>query len=145
MIVKYNQNLREIFVIDLQDLISSKVDFIFGTFHVDFDPSDIVGLYSYENFKICCQYNIKKVGDSFLIKISIRSSLPVFCDVCGNKFDYSFSLDVEEIYTSYFEYKQNIEDMYYFIFNGKYLDIGKICIENFISNLPMRFQDGCKK
>lgn len=142
--IKYRENQTNIFLVDLRDLISSKVEFLSGKFSILFDSFDILGLYVYDSFSLECYYDIRKIGGSFLVKLNIRSSIPVFCDICGEKFNYHFSLDVEEIFTEYFEYKKNFHDMYYFIFNGHELDVGKICIDNFISNLPIKFENGCK-
>ncbi len=143
MIINFNQKEEYLFLVDLQDLIFSKVDHLKGNFSILIKPLDIIGLYNYQDFLVNCNYNIQKLANSFLINLEISASIPIACDLCGNNFFYEFYLRVKEIFTSYFEYRNKFDDMYYFIFDGKQIDIGKVCIENFISNLPMKFVDGC--
>lgn len=143
MLIKYNSDSDKIFIIELRDLILSKVEYLKGFFEIQICPFDIVGLYNYKEFRISCLYEINKFANSFLVKIDIKAFIPVFCDLCGNPFEYQFSTSVQEVFTTFFEYKNTLEDMYYFIFDGKEIDIGKVCVENFISNLPSRFHDGC--
>ncbi|MFN3995607.1 MAG: hypothetical protein ACK4GR_03635 [bacterium] len=145
MQIKYNLNSDKILLVELKDLILSKVDHLSGDFEIFFEPLDIIGLYNYKEFSIRCSYKISKVANSFLVKMDINSLIPTFCDLCGNRFQYDFRISIEEVFTTLFEYKKNFEDMYYFVFNGQEIDIGRVCVENFISNLPLRFHDGCNK
>lgn len=141
--IKYNKNFEQVYLIDLTDLWLSKVESISGTLEILFQPMDISGLYNYKDFVLNCNYTIRKIADNFIVKVDFSSIIPTLCDVCGSEFNYHFNSTVEEVFTTHFEYKKTIDHMYYFVFDGKELDIGKICIENFISNLPTKFTDQC--
>jgi len=143
-IVKY-KDLDEVLLIQLKDLINSKVNSLEDYFIVQIEPLQIVGLYNYQTFNIECYYKISKIGSSFLVNIEINSLIPMNCDLCGNQFIYSFSFKAQEIFTPNFEPKNTLEDLSYFIFYGDEIDIGRICLENFISNLPSTFHDDCKQ
>lgn len=142
---RFDQNTQEIFVVDLNDLIHNKVEFLTGQFSIFFDKEEVIGLYCYDNFVVNCIYTIRRVANSFLVNLNISVPLPVYCDLCLNKFEYDFNLSVEEIFSTSFEYTGKSEDLYYFIFDGKHIDVGRVCVENFISNLPSKIVDNCKR
>jgi uncharacterized metal-binding protein YceD (DUF177 family) len=141
--IKYN-SLDKVFLVDIRDLISSKVNHLEGEFVIFLEPFQVVGLYNTKGFEVKCFYKIIKVGNSFVLNIKVDSFIPVNCDYCGNDFDYHFSFKVEEFFVPFYEYKGNFEDLSYFIFKGDEMDVGRVCMENFISNLPSIFSDGCK-
>ncbi|MEN3015090.1 MAG: YceD family protein [bacterium] len=138
--VKYNPEADIVYIIDLSDLINQKVDSLSDCFNIIIQPFQINSLYNTQPFILNCYYTIKKIADSFLMNLKIDCSIPTICDICGVTFNFPFRFQVQEIFTSYFEYTNKFDDMYYFISNDDKIDVGKICIENFISNLPITYR-----
>ncbi len=140
-----NLSNSEIFVIKLDDLIKEKVEEISGIVLFYFDVLSVIGLYNKKEFFLKAEYIIKKIENSFFIDINLNADIDLDCDLCGNEFIYNFNFNIQEIHSK--NYKTNIkeiDDMYYFSFNDDKIDIGRIILENFISNLPLKFTDNCK-
>ncbi len=140
-----NLTYPEVFTIKLDDLIKEKVEEITGIVLFYFDILSIIGLYNKKDFFLKAEYIIKKIENSFFININLRADIDLDCDLCGNEFIYNFEFTTQEIHSKNCKTDiKEIEDMYYFSFNGDKIDIGRIILENFISNLPLKFTDNCK-
>ncbi|MGC8734164.1 MAG: hypothetical protein ACP5RD_03880 [bacterium] len=147
-IIDYSQvnlNNEEIYVIKLDDLIKEKVEEINGIVLFYFDVLTIVGLYNKSSFFLKANYSIKKIENTFFIDIRLNADIDLDCDLCGNNFIYNFEFNTQEIHSKNYNLEiKEIQDAYYFDFNDDKIDIGRIILENFISNLPLKFTDNCK-
>jgi hypothetical protein len=139
-----NLNNDEVFFIKLDDLIKEKVEEINGIVLFYFDILSIIGLYNKKSFFLKAEYSIKKIENSFFINIKLQADINLDCDLCGNNFVYNFEFNTQEIHSknNYLDFKDN-HDIAYFYLNDDKIDIGRIILENFISNLPLKFTDNC--
>ena len=139
----------EVYLIDLDELIKDKVEELSGEVIFYFDVFSIVGLYNKDSFFLKANYSIKKIENNFLINIKLSADIDLECDLCGRDFVYTFKYDIQEIHSKYnfsnFQNENSNEIDNVFLLNSDQIDIGKIIIENFISNLPLKFSDNCRK
>ncbi len=145
-----NLNNSEVFIIKLDDLIKEKVEEISGIVLFYFDVLSVIGLYNKKEFFLKAEYIIKKIENSFFININLNADIDLECDLCGSEFIYNFEFSTQEIHSKNYktdaikEDIKEIEEIYYFSFNDDKIDIGRIILENFISNLPLKFTDNCR-